>query len=114
MLLDLIDGLPRDSRYVEALSLDPHLAELMAMLPDQPAQGRRMSEYSAEMEMLTAVYDRLGEVMQVMIASKGGKPKPMPPGPRPRTALDRVRRQRRERKRSWLRSKLLPDEPADG
>lgn len=67
-----------------------------------------MSEYSATVEMLTAIYDRLGEQIQVIIASKGGKVRPLQPGPRPRTAVEGLRRDRRQERHLSLVKRLLP------
>lgn len=95
-LLNLIDGLPVHSAYREAAALDEELAEEFA---DEPRGEYRPSitEWSSTNQLLAAVFDRLGEVVYVLAASNGGKPK-MPDGwPRPETATDRVMRRRQRR-----------------
>jgi hypothetical protein len=112
-LLAIIDLLPRDSAFVEALSADETLAEAIADRPDPPRPGPRVSEFSPTVEVLTAILDRLGDLGQIIAATKGGKPRRVPYAPRPATALDRVRRRRREAKRTRLVSKLLPHKSTD-
>jgi hypothetical protein len=108
-LLNLIDGLPRDSAYVEALTSDEQWAA--AVLDNPPPDGpptRRMADWTPELEMLTNLYDRVGELIQVTVATAGGKPRKVQPAPRPTTALERARRHRREAKHRSLVSRVLP------
>lgn len=108
-LLNMIDGLPRDSAYVEALTSDEQWAA--AVLDNPVPQGkpkRRMADWSPELEMLTNLYDRMGEQIAVTVAVAGGKPKKVTPAPRPTTALERERRQRRDAKHRSVVSRMLP------
>lgn len=85
-------------------------AEQVLELDTRSSQTTRlMTEWSPETEMLTNIYDRLGEQIAVALAVGGAK-KPARPKPmaRPKTAIDRVKRKRREREQAALKSKLLP------
>jgi hypothetical protein len=109
-LLNLIDHLPRNSHYYQAISDDELFAEQVLDADTPSSQGTRlMTEWTPETEMLTNIYDRLGEQIAVALAVGGAK-KPARPKPmvRPKTAMDRVKRKRRERESAALKSKLLP------
>lgn len=95
-LLNILDQLPRTSAYAQALALDEDLAEQVSELPDTERKAqwsRSHRDYTPEVEMLTAVFDRLGELIRVTAAVHGSRGKPPPLGPRPAYAVDRVRRQ---------------------
>jgi len=113
-LLNLIDGLPRHSAFVEALCDDDDLAEHLAAR-DTPAVGDRarmpLSQFSPELEMATNVFDRLGELIQAVTAAAGARPPKIAPYPRPRTAADRVRQRRAELRHRGLVARLLPHGP---
>jgi hypothetical protein len=108
-LLNLIDQLPRNSRYIEALADDEDLATqvLASKEPPEPA-GPRLSEWSPELAALTAIQDRLGEVIAAVIAAAGGRPPRLRPSPRPKTAADRVRLQQRQERHLALVARVLP------
>lgn len=74
----------------------------------EKAARRRMSEWSAEAELLSTVADRIAELIQATVASRGGKPAAYTPAPRPDTALDRARYQDRIRKHQELVARVLP------
>lgn len=110
-LLNIIDHLPRNSAYREAVAEDEDLArQLLKVKPpdDDAVPVRRMSDWSAEVEMLTAVLDRLGELVQAVAALGGAKPRRVQPAPRPVTAFERVRRNRRADQHRALVSRVLP------
>lgn len=67
-----------------------------------------MSEYSADVELLSAINDRMGELINVLAAVNGAKPQSLKYTTRPVTALDRVRVRRRETTHKTLVSRLLP------
>jgi hypothetical protein len=69
-----------------------------------------MAEYSPELEMLTNVFDRLGDLIQATIAAQGGKAPKVRPYPRPKTALDRVKEQRRLAKHRRIVARVLPQQ----
>lgn len=97
-LLNLIDWLPRNSAYIEALSDDEEVAEQVLRAPENKrprGAGPRISEWSLEVEKMTDVIDRLGEVMVAVIASNGGKAPRVRPQQRPKTAIDRLRERKR-------------------
>lgn len=103
-LVDFIDGLPTHSHFAEAMSNDEELAEAIL---DQPDDGppkkptRRLSEFSADVEVLSVLTDRVTELINVTVASRGGKPRKVPPMPRPATAVQRVRSRRQYDKHKW-------------
>jgi hypothetical protein len=100
-LLTLIDWLPRNSAYIETLSEDEEIAEEYLSRPESASTrnpGPRISEWSPELERLTDLVDRMGEVMIAVVASQGGKAPKIRPFPRPRTAIDRVRERKRYEK----------------
>lgn len=115
-LLTLIDWLPRNCAYIEALSEDEEVAEefLSTKGNDRPrGAGPRISEWSPELERLTDLVDRMGEVMVAVIASQGGKPPKLRPHARPRTAIDRLREKRRYEHHKKVVARVLI-ERADG
>lgn len=108
-LLNIIDRLPRHSAYFEALCDDEEMAEHLARQPESKSQPRRrMSEWSATVELLTAVLNRLSELIQAVAALGGAKPRKVPSAPYPVTALDRVRNRKRLEKHRSLVARVLP------
>ncbi len=116
-LLNIIDQLPRDSAFAEALSNDEGLAEALLKMPQRPGlPTRRMREWSAEVELLSALVDRTAELIQAVAATKGAKPKQVRWMPRPVTAIQRLRARARKAKHNSLVARLLPgrgDETSD-
>lgn len=113
-LLTLIDWLPRNSAYMQAISDDEEFAEHVLNDPDASKKGDRrprVSEWSIEVEKLTDVVDRLGEVMQAVVAAAGSKPPKVRPQPRPKTAIDRLREQRRYEHHRKVVSRVLIQRP---
>jgi hypothetical protein len=93
-LLSRIDHLPRNSAYVEAVSLDEELAQQMAQAPEdkrEKAPAVRMRDWSPLMEAMASQIDRLGDVVQAVIAAQGGRPPQIAPFPRPKTAWEKLR-----------------------
>jgi hypothetical protein len=109
-LINLIDRLPRNSAYFEAVVLDENVAAAMLAASDgrETKAKRRMSEWSAEAELLSTLVDRVAELIQANVAVRGGKPAQFAPQPRPETALERVRAQERIRKHRALVARVLP------
>lgn len=115
-LLTLIDWLPRNCAYIEALSEDEEVAEdvLSRKENERPrGAGPRISEWSPEVERLTDLVDRMGEVMVAVVASQGGKPPKLRPHPRPRTAVDRLREKKRYEHHKKVVARVLIQQ-ADG
>lgn len=95
---------------MEAVSLDEELAEEVAKHPDQPkAPAMRMRDWSPELEALATAIDRIGEVMQAVIASQGGKPPKIAPFPRPKTASEKLRDPRKQHQK--ILSKVVIAQP---
>lgn len=91
-LLELIDGLPGASRFNEALSNDPELAEIIAMQPEPTEAWRpRVQDFSLTNMLLVQVVEGLKALQQTQIAAAGKKPSPIKPFPTPRTAIDRAK-----------------------
>lgn len=88
-----IDHLPRNSAYVEAVSLDEELAAEVAKRPEPQKRGDlvRMRDWSPLMEAMAVQVDRLGDIVQAVIAVQGGRPPKIDPFPRPKTAIDKLR-----------------------
>lgn len=94
---------------MEALTQDEDLAVEMLRRPtDSKPPKRRMSEWSAEVELLSVLVDRIGELIQATTAVHGAKPRPIPPAPRPAVAIDRVRDSERMRRHRALVARVLP------
>lgn len=108
-LLNLIDHLPRNSYYVEAMADDEELAEMALSAPERldVPTGPRVSQWSLEAEIIAAAVDRLGEMFAVTIVSNGGKPPRLTPYPRPVTATERVRSRLRRERHASLVSRVL-------
>ena len=93
-LLNLIDHLPRTSRFAEAMAQDD---ELVAHTSDVPRGKWRPSvaEWGVIEELLANLLDetaRLNTNFVTVNSKKGHKPKAPKPYPRPETALERVKR----------------------
>jgi hypothetical protein len=115
LLLNILEHLPRTSAYAQALATDEELAERFAELPDtQPRAtwSRSHREYTPEVEMLSAVFDRLGEVIRAIAASRGALGKPAPPAPRPVSAFERVRHRLARRKHERFAARVVRDSSA--
>jgi hypothetical protein len=99
---------------VQALATDEEMAEQAAELPDDDRKAswqRQHRDYSAEVEMLTAVFDRLGELIRITAAVHGGRGKPPPPGPRPVYAIERIRRRHTKNRHDQLVGRLIKKKP---
>lgn len=109
-LLNVIDRLPRHSAYFEALCDDEEMAEHLARQPEpkDTKPRRRMSEWNATVELLTAVLNRLGELTQAVAALGGAKPRKVPSAPYPVTAIERIRNRKRQDKHRSLVARVLP------
>jgi transposase len=110
----MIDRLPRDSAYFEALTDDEELAVQIAATAPEPNKRpahRRMTDWSPTVEVLTAILDRLAELTQTVAALGGAKPRKVPRAPHPVTAMERVRNRRRQQKHESLVSRVLPHRP---
>lgn len=111
-ILTILEHLPRTSAYAQAMATDPELAKQVLGLPDgaRSAQWRRSHrDYTAEVEMLSAVFDRLGELIRTVAASRGARSRQPTAAPRPIAAIERIRRQSAEEKHRRLTARVLPN-----
>lgn len=105
LLLNLIEGLPRDSCYIEAFVQDEDAAGQILDAADGTEDSRpvrRMSEWSPAVEELAYIGDRVTELIQITVAARGRRPAKVPARPRPRTALERVRYRRAKSRHNWI------------
>jgi hypothetical protein len=110
-LLNRIDRLPRNSKFIEAMVRDEELAERLAQNDDDGDRRpeRRMADWSVEVEIMTMIFDRLGELGQIFVAGMpGGKPRRVEPAPRPTTAIRKYKDRNRQQRHLALVSQLLP------
>lgn len=75
---------------------------------DDRDKGPRFSEFSAEVEALFVVADRLGDVCSGLVGLGGGKPKRVKALPRPSTAYERVKTRRRRTSHEALVARVMP------
>jgi hypothetical protein len=92
------------------MSEDEGLAEHILAQPEPTTKppARRWSEYSVVVEMLTAIFDRLGEVPNAIAAANGAKPRKIKPAARPVTAVEKVRERRAHKKHRSVVARVLP------
>lgn len=111
LLLNLIDHLPRDSFYREALATDEEIAELWA---DQelPKFEQRFSESSPVVELLRGIYNRLGLAINatVVTSGHGNKPLNLDSWPQPVSAISKAQERRKHSTHEALVRRLLPPE----
>lgn len=72
------------------------------------APTRRMRDWSPTVELLTAVLNRLGELVQAVAALGGASPRQVPPAPHPVTAIERVKARNRKARHAALVARVLP------
>jgi hypothetical protein len=109
-LLNILEHLPRTSAYAQAMATDEELAAEVAKLPesDRTAKwSRSYRDYSPEVEMLSALFDRLGELVRVTAAMRGGRGKQPQFAPRPESAIERVRRRLAQDQHKRLTDRLI-------
>lgn len=78
---------------------------------DEPRTKPRrfMNEWSVEVELLSQLLDRVGELIAVSMVAAGAKKAPkVPPAPRPMTAIERVRNRLRVANHNTLVARVLP------
>lgn len=115
LLLNLIDHLPRNSFFAEAVSQDDDLArEYLARqegISTQPGRKRTppISEETPELAELREINDRLGGVILAIRAFAGRQAglQKIPPRDRPEVATDRMRQEIRIAKHQVLVSRVI-------
>lgn len=110
LLSNLIDHLPRNSHFSEAVLADEQYAEAV-IRQGLPEPKERISEWSPEREALAQVVDALHVLVQTSIAAGGGKPSAVTPSRRPETALDAARARDKERRYIELLGRILGHRP---
>ena len=91
-LLDLIDSLPSASRYYEAVSNDPEMAEHLARQPESDEEwSPRVVEYGLTEMLLREILHELKVNSAITMSAAGGKPGELKPFPTPRTAVQAAR-----------------------
>lgn len=92
------------------MATDEDLAAALAELPDtdhRPRWSRSYRDYTPEVEMLSAVFDRIGELIRVVAATSGSRGKQPQLAPRPESAIERVRKRLTVEKHKRLAGRLL-------
>lgn len=103
-LLNIINHLPGDSYFVAAMADDEDLAE---QAPEPKPGPPPLTDFTPEVQRLTLIADRLGELITAVHNTVAKKPqKPPPRLPRPETAHDRIRRRRRSERHQLIRTRL--------
>lgn len=114
-LLSVLEFLPRTSAYAEAIANDEELAVEVLKIPqdDRKAKwGREHRDYTPEVEMLSALFDRLGELIRVTAQSRGARvSKAGALAPRPVNAIERVHARDARSKHDRLAARLLKRSP---
>lgn len=111
-LLNLLDGLRRNSHVSEAFAMDEELAEIY-LEHEHDGRGqrsensRKYSEYTAEVELLSYAVDRLGELIVAQAMGRGARRRKVEPMPRPQTALHRVRQRRARSKHQYTVARVF-------
>lgn len=110
MLSNLIEHLPRNSHFAEAVLNDEDYAEALVS-QGVPEPKERVSEWSPEREALAQITDALHGLTQVAIAAAGGKPSDVQPARRPVTALDAARDRAKTRRYEELLARIFGHKP---
>jgi hypothetical protein len=97
------------------MASDEELAAQVATIPqgDRTAKwSRQLRDYTPEVEMLSALFDRVGELIRVTAVSRGSRNTKAPASaPRPVSALELVRARTARHKHERLASRLLKRPP---
>lgn len=113
--MNLVQQLPPHSRLKAAMADDDELAEQMDLDNLPPPPPPSLTEFDPTTRAIADLYDRMGTLIQVVMASSGSKKRlKMPPYPRPRLAIERVKHRRRMAKHRRLVARLLPHKAVDG
>lgn len=102
-VLGLIDQLPHWSRFVSALVDDDELLDGLSEENLKPARPA-LTSWTPEVNQLTQIYDRLGEVVRAVVGGYSKKVPTIKPAPRPQTAADRARLRRKRQQHDHVLS----------
>jgi hypothetical protein len=114
-MLELIDRLPRDTYYWQVITQDPEHAEMLVQAQERAEREGKplssappMSTWSAEVEAITTVGDKLSNIAYILRAVNGDKQAPQPkPAERPQTAIPSIKRKHRQEQHNKLAARLL-------
>lgn len=107
-LLNLVEHLPTNSAYVEAVATDADAARAAFDAGVEPREHvERWSEWSPERAALARIDDRLQLLTVAVIGTNGGKPGQFRPAERPKTSLDVLRAERRRNEHRALVARVI-------
>jgi len=92
------------------MATDEDLAAEVAKLPEAnrtASWSRSQRDYTAEVEMLSAVFDRIGELIRVTAATRGARGRQPQLAPRPVNAVEQERKRMAQVKHQKLADRLL-------
>ena len=107
-MLSMVDHLPRTSAFSAAVADDDDLAAQREL----GVSGRStppLTEWDPSVELLAAIFDRLGDVANAPFLAAGGKAGRVQPWPRPVTAWHRVQAARLRDEADSMAARLWPD-----
>jgi hypothetical protein len=115
-LLNLIDHLPQNTWYHQAISEDVEHAMMLIKAReeaekrgiDPPPSGPALRSWSPEVDIMTRVLDAVNNVAYVTGKASGGKGKPPKPAPRPPSAMERAKLRLRAERHAILVRRMLP------
>lgn len=122
LLLSLIDHLPQNSHYYQALMNDPEHAKAVAewqAANEKPGETKKYNPawqtWSPEVERLANIEDELRQLRSTLIAVNGAKPPKLEAVARPKSKISEEKEladYRRKRKvHKSLVAKMLPNKP---
>lgn len=97
-LLDLIDGLPTNSRLAAAMLNDPEFAEEMAKQQLERDDEKQdpwtpaFESFGMGEQLLAQIFDGIQALQATQVAAAGGKPGKPTPFPRPVTEVEKAKR----------------------
>lgn len=114
-MLELIDRLPRDTYYWQVITQDPEHAEMLVQAQERAErEGKKMSAappmstWSAEVEALTTISDKISVLSYTLRAVNGDKQAQQPkPSLRPETKLASIKARHRQEQHVKLADRLL-------
>lgn len=112
-MLNLIDRLPSYSFFNEARANDPELAKALAEWPVED-RHERLSDWTPEVSMLARIVDRLGDAINAIVLSNGGKKIKIEPVERPVSEIQKIRLTSRRSKYDRLVERMVNKKRREG
>lgn len=113
-LLNLIDHLPQNTHYYQALMQDDDYARQIAEIREKEKAEKgdkksapRWETWSNEREGLARVEDAVRGLSQTIAGAFGGKPGEFKPSPRPETKIDKAAAEVKTHSHKKLASRLI-------